>query len=92
MTIEKIFYLYMAVVGIAVGAILVAAPQAGEFFIKPYFWVLIAVGLFEIGTSLYRLQAPGPVMTMQARVIGFGIGIVGMVAFPTIAGAPVKFI
>ena len=92
MTIDKIFYAYMALVGIAIGAILVAAPQVGEFFIKPYFWVLIVVGLFEVGTSLYRRQTPGPVMTMQARLIGFGIGIVGMVAFPTLAGSPARFL
>ena len=35
----------MAAVGVASGAILVAKPATGDFLIKPYFWVLIAIGV-----------------------------------------------
>jgi hypothetical protein len=92
MTIDRIFYGYMALVGVLIGAMLVAAPQVGDFFIKPYFWVLIAVGLFEAGTALYRRETPGPALTMQARMIGFGVGIALMVAVPTLAGSPARFL
>jgi uncharacterized membrane protein HdeD (DUF308 family) len=92
MTIDKLFYGYMTLVGVIVGAALVAAPQFGDYFIKPYFWVLIAVGLFEAGTSFYLRNASGPMLTMQARLIGFVIGIVLMVAIPMLAGSLARFV
>jgi hypothetical protein len=91
MTLDRLFYAYMALVGAAAGALLVAAPQLQDFWIKPYFWVLIAVALFEVGAYLRGRNAPGTVLAMQARLIGFVIGIVLMVAIPMLAGAPMRF-
>lgn len=91
MTIDRLFLGYMTLVGIAIGAILIAAPQVGDYFIKPYFWVLIAVGLFEGGVYLVRRSTPGPVLSAQARLIGFVIGILLMVVLPTLAGSPARF-
>jgi len=59
MTVDRIFFVYMVLVGIAAGAILVAAPQVQNCAIKPYFWVLIAVGLFDGGLYLLGRTAPG---------------------------------
>ncbi len=81
----------MAFAGAAAGAILVAAPGSQDFFIKPYFWILIAVGLFDAGVYLIGRNAPGTMLTMNARLLGFVIGVVLMVAIPTLAGAPVRF-
>ena len=92
MTIDRVFFGYMALVGVLIGAILVAAPQVGDFFIKPYFWALIAVALFDGGSSLYRRNAPEAMLTMQSRMIGFGIGITLMVVIPTLAGSPARFL
>ena len=61
----------MVLVGIVAGAILVAAPQVQNFAIKPYFWVLIAVGLFDGGIYLLGRTAPGQMLTMGARLAGF---------------------
>jgi hypothetical protein len=91
MKIHRIFLAYMTLVGIVSGTILVIAPQAGEFFIKPYFWVLIAVAVFEGGAAIYRRSAPVEILTTQARFIGFVIGSVLMVAIPTLAGSPAHF-
>lgn len=91
MTIDRVFFGYMTLVGIVTGAILAVAPTAGDFWIKPYFWVLVAVALFEAGTSLYRRNTPGTLLTMQGRLIGFVIGIVLMVAIPMLAGSPARF-
>ena len=91
MTVDRIFFVYMVLVGIATGAILVAAPQAQNFVIKPYFWILIAVGLFDGGIYLLGRTAPGRMLTMGARLAGFVFGIVMMVVIPSIAGAPVRF-
>ena len=91
MALNKIFFVYMALAGAAAGAILVAAPHVQDF-VKPYFWVLIAVGLFDGGIYLFARSAPGTMLTMNARLIGFGIGIVLMVAIPFLAGTPVRFL
>lgn len=91
MTIDRIFFGYMVIVGAAVGAILVVAPRVQDFAIKPYFWVLIAVGLFDGGIYLLGRTAPGQMLTMGARLAGFVFGIVLMVVIPTLAGAPVRF-
>jgi len=91
MTLDRLFYAYMTVIGVAAGAALVAAPQAQDFAIKPYFWILIAAGLFDGGVYLARRNAPGPMLTMNVRLIGFVIGIVLMVAVSMLAGAPIRF-
>jgi hypothetical protein len=91
MTIDRIFILYMALIGVAAGALLVALPQAQDFWLKPYFWILIAVLVFDLGTMLMRRGRPGAALTMNARVIGFILGGILMVAFPTIAGVEVRF-
>jgi hypothetical protein len=91
MTLDKVFFGYMALVGTALGAILVAAPRVQDFLIKPYFWVLIAVLLFDAGAYLFGRNAPGTMLTMQARLLGFVIGIVLMVVVPKLAGSSVRF-
>jgi uncharacterized membrane protein HdeD (DUF308 family) len=91
MTLDRIFFAYIAVIGIALGAALVAAPRLQDFVIKPYFWILIAVALFDVGAYLRGKNAPGTMLSMQARLLGFVIGIVLMVAVPTLGGAQVRF-
>jgi hypothetical protein len=90
MTIDRLFLGYMTLVGIAVGALLIAAPQVGDYFIKPYFWVLIAAGLFEGGVYLVR-RTPGPVLSAPARLLGFVIGILLIFVIPTLTGSPARF-
>jgi hypothetical protein len=91
MTIDRIFFGYIAMVGISTGAILVAAPSLGDGWFKPYFWMLIAVALFDGLAALYRHNQPGTALTMDARLLGFVIGIVLMVAIPWIAGSSARF-
>jgi hypothetical protein len=92
MTLSRVFFGYMALAGAATGAILVAAPHVQDFAVKPYFWVLIAVGLFDGGIYLFARTSPTAMLTMNSRLIGFGIGIALMVAIPLLAGAPVRFV
>ena len=63
MTIDRVFYGYMLLIGVLVGVILVAAPQVGDFVIKPYFWVLIAVGLPQLAPRLDEAQ-------IRAQIVG----------------------
>jgi hypothetical protein len=92
MSLDRIFFGYMVLVGVATGAILVAAPYVQDFVVKPYFWILIAVGLFDVAVYAVKGTAPAKTLTMNARLIGFGIGIALMVAIPVLAGSPVRFV
>jgi hypothetical protein len=90
MTLDKIFYGYMTVVGLAAGAILIAFPSARDFFITPFFWVLTAVFVFDLGSSFLHRNAPWAMMPTPTRMIGFGIGIALLVAIPMLAGFPFR--
>jgi hypothetical protein len=85
-TLDRFFYGYMALIGIAAGAILVTVPGADGFWLKPYFWILIAVGLFDLGSF-----PSGQMLTMNARIIGFVIGAMLMFILPMATGASVHF-
>ena len=91
MTVDRIFLAYMVLIGALAGLALVLAPPLQNSVIKPYFWILIAVGLFDGGNYLLGRTAAGQMVTMGARLAGFVIGVVVMVAVTTITGAPVKF-
>ena len=91
MTVDRIFLAYMVLTGVFAGLALVVAPQLQNSVIKPYFWILIAVGLFDGGNYLLGRTAAGHMVTMSARLAGFVIGVVVTVAIPTITGTPVKF-
>lgn len=91
MTTDRIYFAYMAFIGGAAGAILASAPGAQDFALKPYFWILIAVGLFDGALYLRGRKSPAVLLAMNARLIGFAIGIALMVAIPLAAGTPVRF-
>jgi hypothetical protein len=88
MTISKIYLAYMALVGVASGALLTVAPRAGDVFIKPYFWILIAVGLFDGALFLLGHGAPAQALRMTVRIAGFVLGALVMVAIVTWSGSP----
>ena len=58
--INRIFLAFMIVVGLAAGATLVARPELREFRILPYFWILIAIALFEFAAFARGRGAPEP--------------------------------
>lgn len=91
-TTDRIFFGYMAVVGILTGVILIISPGAGDGWFKPYFWVLIAVALFDGAALLLRQAGQSAAwVSMEAKLLGFVIGIVLMVAIPSFAGSPARF-
>jgi len=49
----------MVLTGAFAGLALVVAPQLQNSVIKPYFWILIAVGLFDGGNYLLGRTAAG---------------------------------
>jgi hypothetical protein len=88
MTIDRLFIAFMAVCGLATAAILVFFPQSREFAIAPYFWVLIAMAIFEGVAFACNRGAPGTIIAMESRVIGFMVAIALMLAIPYLAGVP----
>jgi hypothetical protein len=59
MTINRIFLFFMSAVGVAAGLALVARPELRDFRVSPYFWILIAMALFEIGAFARGRGEPG---------------------------------
>ena len=90
MNMQWIFIAFAIVVGIATSAVVVLVPQSRDFWISPYFWVLIAFALFEGIVHWRRGIAAGPPITMPTRLIGFAIALALMVLIPMAAGIEMK--
>ena len=88
MTLNQIFLGFMAVVGVVAGAVLVAKPEVRDFRVPPYFWILIAMLLFELALFARSRGAPGTMITLEARLFGLVLGVLLMVIIPVIAGSP----
>ena len=77
--IDWIFFGFCLVCGLVAGTISVMVPESGAMAVSPYFWVLIAVALFETVVIFMRGFEYGPPLTMRTRVLGFCLAIVTMV-------------
>jgi hypothetical protein len=88
MTLNRLFLGFMALIGAAVGAVLVARPEVRDFRLPPYFWILIAMLLFELAVYLRTGRTPGATTAMEVRLLGLVLGVVLMVVIPIIAGSP----
>ena len=91
MSTRTIFFAYMGIVGLMAGAIIVAFPNVTAHWLKPYFWILIAVGLFDGALFLIHRSGPMNVLAMDARLIGVILGAALMAAIPTVAGTQASF-
>jgi hypothetical protein len=92
MPLDRTFYFFMAGVGIFAGMLLARSPDAGNLAIKPVFWILIAVGAFDLATYLRGKAATGGMLTFNTRIVGFAIGIIWMMLIPWLAGTQVRFL
>jgi hypothetical protein len=92
LTLDKIFYLYAAAAGLVAGLLWVQVPATRDFVIPPFFWIVLAIGLFEVGNALVPRGDRAPVISHLARVAGLCIGLAVMGAVTLYAGAPVRFI
>ena len=54
----------------------------------PYFWVLLAMALFELAAYARGRGAPGTMVAIEMRLLGFVLAIVLMVVIPILAGSP----
>ena len=67
MTIDRLFIAFMTVCGLATAGILVFFPRSREFGIAPYFWVLIAMAIFEGVAFACNRGAPGTIRRRSTR-------------------------
>ena len=88
MTINHLFLGFMILAGVVAGAVVVAKPEVRDFRVPPYFWILIAMALFELAAFARGRGAPGATVAMEVRLLGFVLAIVLMVVIPVLAGAP----
>ena len=65
-------------------------PETRDYRISPYFWVLLAMALFELLAFARGRGAPGTAVTMDVRVSGFLMAIVLMVVIPIVAGSSAR--
>lgn len=89
MDISRIFFIYATLVGFIVGGVIVFYPQSRDFTVAPYFWVLIAFGVFEL-IAFARQSTSGPPITGTTRIVSFAIALVLMVMIPVAAGMPLR--
>jgi hypothetical protein len=88
MTIDRMFIVFMTLWGLILAGLVMVFPQSRAFGIPPYFWVLIPMAIFE-GIAFARNRgAPGPVIAMETRLIGFVIAIALLLVIPYLAGQP----
>jgi hypothetical protein len=85
MSIDRIFLGFMLAVGVAVGAIVTLRPETRSFRVPPYFWVLMAMALFEAINFFRGRGAAGTMVSMEMRLLGFVLAIVLMVVIPILA-------
>ena len=88
MTIDRIFIVFMTSCGVIFTGIVLLFPQSRNIGIPPYFWVLISMGLFEVVAFARKSGAPGSVIAMPTRLIGFAIAIAMLWIIPYLAGQP----
>jgi len=86
--INRAFLSFMAVAGLATGIVLIFKPEAREFRVPPYFWVLIAMVLFELAAYVRGRGAAGTMVRMDIRLFGFVLVILLMILLPIMAGSP----
>jgi hypothetical protein len=89
--IGRIFLIFAAVVGVVSGCLLVWVPKSRDIGIEPYFWVLIAILLFETVLFIRRGTSGAPPISMQTRIAGFLLAMVLMFLIPVAAGVQVKY-
>ena len=88
MTIDRIFIVFMALCGLILAGLVLLFPQSRDIGISPYFWVLIPMAIFEVAAFARNRGAPGSVIGMETRLIGFVIAIALLLLIPYLAGQP----
>jgi hypothetical protein len=90
MPVGSYFFIVSIVAGIAIGSVLVARPEAADARIPPYLWLLACMLIFEMIAFLRGQGAPGTMIGMSTRVIGFAIGMTLIAAIVFVSESPAR--
>jgi hypothetical protein len=90
-SIGRIFLIFAAAVGVVSGCVLVFVPKSRDIGIEPYFWVLIAILLFETVLFMRRGTSAAAPISMPTRIAGFLLAMALMFLIPLTAGVQVKY-
>ncbi len=90
MPVDRYFLMMIVAAGIVSGAVLVMRPELAEANLPPYLWLFACMLLFETGAFLIGKGAPGTMIGMSTRVIGFVIGMGLMIAIVFFSGSPAR--
>jgi hypothetical protein len=88
MTIARIFIVFMTSCGLILAGVVMVFPQSRAFGVPPYFWVLIPMAIFEAIAFARNRGAPGSVIAMETRLIGFVIAVALLLVIPYLVGQP----
>ncbi len=90
LTVDSYFFAMIIAAGVIIGAVLVAKPEAADAGIPPYLWLLVCMLVFETAAFLRGQGAPGTMIGMSTRVLGFAIGMALIVAIVFFTGSPAR--
>ena len=87
-TINKLFLVFTAAVGLVIGLVLIQKPEARDFAVSPFFWVLLAMAAFELAVFARGQGTPGSAIRMEVRLLGLVLAVGLMMVVPMLAGSP----
>jgi hypothetical protein len=90
LTVDSYFFALVIIAGILFGVVLAAKPEAANHNLPPYLWLFVVMLVFETGAFLYGRGAPGTMIGMSTRVLGFIIGVGLMAAIVFFSGSPAR--
>jgi hypothetical protein len=90
MAVDRYFFIMIFAASVLIGGFLVARPEAAEASIPPYLWLLGCMLIFEMVAFLRGRGAPGTMIGMSTRVIGFAIGMAIVLAIVFFSGSPAR--
>ncbi len=90
MPVDRYFFIVIFAASVAIGIFLIARPETAEASVPPYLWLLGCMLVFEMFAFLRGKGAPGTMIGMSTRVIGFVIGNAIIIAIVFFSGSPAR--
>ncbi|HVT55285.1 MAG TPA: hypothetical protein VHD34_04465 [Xanthobacteraceae bacterium] len=90
MAVDRYFFIMTIAAGIIIGGILAVKPEAANAGVPPFLWLLACMLIFETIAFLRGRGAPGTMIGMSTRVIGFAIGMALIAAIAFFTGSPAR--
>jgi hypothetical protein len=90
LTVDSYFFMMIIAASAIIGLVLVAKPETASASVPPYLWLIACMLIFETVAFLYGRGAPGTMIGMSTRVLGFAIGMALMTAIVFFTESPAR--